>query len=126
MSHAKTFFAAVLAIVALAACGGSIAKPPDGRGKVDDPRTNQPDRLACLLADHLPAVKVGQTGIQIGALPAGPTIQFVPTTGIAQGLQIEDQEQGAEIIGTALLYPHQAPDGELSLIQGCLQQGVSG
>ena len=126
MSRVKTLLAAGVVTVALSACAGSIAKPPHGRGKVDDARTNQPDRLACLLANHLPAVKVGQTGIQIGQLPGGPTIQFTPTPGAATAEQIEDQEQGAEVIGSALLYPNQASDRELGAIEGCLDQGVSG
>jgi hypothetical protein len=124
MSTPKALLAACLAMIALAACG-SITKPSGGRGRVDDPRTS-PAHLQCLLAHHLPAVLVGTDDIQVGPRPAGPTIQFVPTAAIALGYQIQDDEQGAEVIGNALLYPNQATDSELSVIEGCLDIGVAG
>jgi hypothetical protein len=34
--------------------------------------------------------------------------------------------QGAEVIGSALVYPHQTPDSVLSSIEACLAQGVQG
>jgi hypothetical protein len=116
--------AAVLAVV-LSACA-STAKPPQGHGKIDDPRTNKPNHLACLKALGLPAQEAGRTSIQIGPLPAGPTVHFEPTPGAAQALQILGQTQGAEVIGSALLYTHQASDGELSQIESCLAKGVTG
>lgn len=123
--HCRTgLLAAGLAAVAMTGCG-SLAHPSQGRGRVDDPVTAA-GHFACLLAHHLPAVTVGATGIQIGSLPAGPTIQFVPTTGAATASQIENTEQGAEVIGSALLYPNQAPNSELNTIEDCLDQGVSG
>ncbi len=90
-----------------------------------DPRASA-GRFACLLAHHLPAAEVGSTGIQVGQLPAGPTIQFLPSSGAASAAQIENTEQGAEVIGSALLYPNQASDHELNTIENCLDQGVSG
>jgi hypothetical protein len=123
--HCRTgLLAAGLAAVAMTGCG-SLAHPPQGRGRVDNPRTAS-GRFSCLLAHHLPAVEVGATGIQIGSLPAGPTIQFAPTTGAATASQIENTEQGAEVIGSALLYPNQASNSELNTIEDCLDQGVSG
>lgn len=92
---------------------------------MDDPRTDS-GRFACLLAHHLPASEVGASGIQVGQLPGGPTIRFAATSGAASAAQIENSEQGAEVIGSALLYPNQASDGELNTIEGCLAQGVSG
>jgi hypothetical protein len=75
---------------------------------------------------NLPVQEVGATGLQIGALPAGPTVVFAPTPGVAQGQQIQAAQQGAEVIGSALLYPNQASDAELSKIETCLSKGVSG
>ncbi len=34
--------------------------------------------------------------------------------------------QGAEVIGSALLYPNAASDSELSKVEACIAQGVSG
>lgn len=124
MSVKPAVAAGVLAVV-LSACSSAV-KPPHGRGAVDDPRTKNPNRITCLRSLGLPVTVVGQTGIQIGSLPAGPTIQFTPTPGVAQGLQIRGQAQAAEVIGAALLYPHQAPDSELSGIETCLAQKVTG
>ncbi len=116
---------AVMAVV-LSACA-STAKPPQGHGKVDDPRTNNPNRLACLRQLGSPhSRRWGETGIQIGTLPSGPTIEFTPTPGIAQGRQIQGQAEGAEVIGAALLYPHQAGDSELTGIENCLAKDVTG
>src|SRR5579884_1648900 len=97
--------AAVLGLAAALICGcSSSVKPPQGRGKVDDPRTNVSNHLQCMQSQHLPAVKVGRVGIQIGSLPSGPTVHFLPTPGAAQAAQITGlpQYQGAEVIGAAL------------------------
>jgi hypothetical protein len=125
MPHGKS--AAVLSAIALLLCGCSaVVKPPQGRGHAEDQRTSGPNHLQCLLANHLPARKVGQDDIQIGALPDGPTVQFLPTQGAAQEQQIDGAAEGAEVIGPALLFPHRAGDGELAQIENCLDQGISG
>jgi hypothetical protein len=125
MSHAKSVAAVGAAAMLLCGCG-AVVKPPQGRGQAQDPRTSGPDRFACLLAHHLPARKTGQAGIQIGALPGGPTVQFTATPGGALERQVDGRAQGAELIGSALLYPHQASDAELTKIENCLDLGVSG
>ena len=126
MPYAKS--AAALGAAAALLCGcGSAVKPPQGHGKVEDPRiTAYSNYYGCLLANHLPAQKVGTVGIQVGSLPAGPTVRFLPTPSAAQAAQIEGdpQYQGAEVIGAALLYPHGASDQELSQIESCLGVGV--
>jgi hypothetical protein len=127
MSLAKLVAASCLAVLALAGCGSTSVHPAgSGHGKVDDPRTAKSDHLACMRAHHLPVQPVGLTGIQIGAAPAGPRVVFTPAPGAAQGDQIQAQVQGAEVIGSALLYPNQGSDTELNQIETCLAQGVSG
>ena len=119
--------AAVLAALSLGACGGSLhADRSGGRGQVDDPRSNSPNHVKCLQAHGLPVTRVGSTGLQIGTSPSGPTVQFTPSPGVAQGEQIQAKEQGAEVIGPALLYPNGASDEELKKIEDCLSQGVKG
>ena len=125
MPPAKLAVASSVAAIILCGCGATV-KPPQGRGKIDDPRTTEHNHLACLEQDRLPVQRVGLTGLQIGALPGGPTVSFQPTAGAAQAEQIEGAAQGAEVIGSALLYPHQASDGELQTIEDCLSVGVSG
>jgi len=101
-----------------------------GRGKVDNPLT-VPNHVACLTNAHLTVSTVvvnGAPGLQIGRPPAGPTVFFTPTNGAAQALQIggNPKYQGAEVIGSALLYPNQASDNELGKIENCLAEGVPG
>lgn len=123
MSTVKALLAAGLAAIALSACG-TIVKPSRGRGRVDDPRLAA-GHLQCLRAHHLPATDVGATGIQVGTPPGGPAIDFLPSPGLATGYQIQNRAPGAEVIGNALLYPNQASDSELGVIEDCLDQGVS-
>jgi hypothetical protein len=110
---------------AILLCGCGVVKPPQGRGRIDDARVNNPNRLACMKAAHLPVQLVGKTGIQIGPLPGGPSIWFAPNAGAAEGDQIEGQVQGAEVIGAALLYPHDGSHSELRAIESCLDEGVT-
>lgn len=115
--------AAGLTALALSACGVT-ANKPNGRGTVADPRT-QAGRLDCLRSHHLPVTEVGAAGLQVGQPRIGPTIRFTPSPGAAQGDQIEGLAQGAEVIGSALLYPNQASDAELKVVEDCVAQGVS-
>jgi hypothetical protein len=126
MPHAKS--AATLGVAAVLLCGcSSVVKPPQGRGKVEDPRTAAySNYYGCLVNHHLPAQKIGRIEIQIGPLPGGPTVEFLPTPSAAQAAQImgQAQYQTAEVIGTALLYPHSGSDPELTTIEACLAAGV--
>jgi hypothetical protein len=117
----------VLAALLVGGCG-SATKPAGGRGQLDSPITTKTNHLKCLQQAHLPVQVTGPTSLQIGALPGGPTVVFVPTPGSAQAFQISGSTKGAgsEVIGNALLYPHQASDAELKLIETCLGHGVTG
>jgi hypothetical protein len=61
----------------------------------------------------------------MGPLPAGPTVQFEPSDGAAETRQVDGTAQGAEVIGSALLYPRQASDAELDEIESCVARGMS-
>jgi hypothetical protein len=132
MSCAKVAAACALAAVLLAGCGAT-TKPAagtisptatsEGHARLDDPRVKH---LTCLREHKLPVIEVGRTWLQIGSPPAGPRVNFQPTPGAAQEAQITDREQGAEAIGSALLFPGGASDQELGVIEGCLAQGVAG
>jgi hypothetical protein len=128
MPHAKPAVALSAAAILLCGCS-SVVKPPQGHGKVDDPRTYaSANHLKCMQKAGLPVQEVGGTGLQVGPLPSGPTVWFEPSPGAAQSDQIHGHPwtQGAEVIGSALLYTHQGSDGELTLIESCLASGVSG
>lgn len=136
MPSAKSAAALGLAALSLSACG-TTSKPEAGTANaivkshqgLDDPRTKH---IVCLQQQRIPVrreqtVVDGQRlpGFQVGS-GAGPTVSFEPTPGDAQGVQIHGQAQGAEAIGSALLYPNAAPDSLLTKVESCVAQGVSG
>lgn len=132
MSSPKLALATLPAILVLAACGtksnppaGSVSPTATtaGHARLDDPRTKH---LNCLRAQRIPVQEVGSTGLQIGSPPSGPSVQFAPTPGAAQADQIQGRAPGAEVIGSALLYPNQASDKLLLAVESCLAQGVKG
>ncbi len=131
MSTAKLAIACGFVAVVLSACGatsnpeaGTISPTATtaGRAKLDDPRTTH---VKCLLQANVPVTEVGRTWLQIDA-PGDPKVLFSTTPGAAQALQIDSQVQGAEVIGSSLLYPEQASDKLLTTIENCLDQGVKG
>ena len=137
MPSAKLAAAIVLSALSLSACGIS-AKPEAGTPKaianghkgLDDPRTKH---TACLeqahIAFHNEQLTVGGKALpsfQVDTAPTGPTVIFEAPPGDAQGVQIQGEAQGAEVIGSALLYPNQAPDGLLNVVEGCVAKGVKG
>jgi len=123
-----------MAAAALAGCGSSFkpvagsdvpaaSSKPLGNGVIDQAPL---PHMECIRAAGLPVLQTGLTSLQVGALPAGPTIEFAPDPNAAEAEQIEGTAQGAEVIGAALLYVHAAPDSELAKIEACLDQGVAG
>lgn len=78
--------------------------------------------LRCMRRNHLPAYRDGVGAIQIAPKGKGPRVVFASTTGDAQAAQIHGQAEGAEIIGTALLYVSTASDRVIKLAETCLDQ----
>lgn len=134
MSLPKLAALSSLAAIALSACGAVAVHPAApvagsrlvSRGQIDDPRTTKNNHVQCLRSHHLPVQEIGLTKLQIDTPPAGPRVVFTPSAGSAQGMQIQGATQGAEVIGSALLYPDQASDTELKDVETCLAQGVKG
>ncbi|HLJ01786.1 MAG TPA: hypothetical protein VKT31_00020 [Solirubrobacteraceae bacterium] len=128
MSATRAVMIVALTAVALAlsACGAINVKPRNptaSRGVVDDQRTILGDHVACLQADKIPVQLVGNTDMLI----AGQVrVHFDPSPGAAIYDQIQDHAQGAEVIGSALLYPGDAPDSELNAIEACMAVGIKG
>ncbi len=137
MPSAKLAVAIGLAAFSLSACG-TTSKPEAGTPEaivknhkgLDDPRKRH---IECLQQHHIAVRReqitvAGQSlpGFQVQTAPSGPTVSFEPTPGAAQSLQIHGQSQGAEVIGSALLYPNQASDSLLSKVEDCVAVGVSG
>ncbi|MGH2891698.1 MAG: hypothetical protein ACRDPM_00315 [Solirubrobacteraceae bacterium] len=137
MPSAKLAAAIVLSALSLSACGIS-SKPEAGTPKaianghkgLDDARAKH---TACLKQAHIAFHNEQRTvdgkslpSFQVDTAPAGPTVIFESTPGDAQGVQIQGEAQGAEIIGSALVYPNQASDSLMSVVESCVAKGVSG
>ena len=134
MPSKSPVIASALAALALAGCGAVDVHPkqPAGsatlasRGEIDSPLTSMHNHLQCIRDAHVDVHVASPTKLQIDSAPGGPVVVFTPTAGAAQAAQIDATAQGAEVIGTALLYPNQASDSELEGIEACLAQGVQG
>jgi hypothetical protein len=91
------FLALLLALLAASGCGSDEKTPP-----VD--KTNLPgSALACLEANDIPARQTGENGDEL-VLDSGEKIQFYLTADEAIAEQFRGRGEGAEQIGTALLY----------------------
>lgn len=138
MPRLKLALACGLAALTPAACA-SATKPLAGsqaaiagqghglHGRIDDPRKNH---LKCLREHQVPVTEPSGTSlpeIQVGRPGVGPLIQFLATPGAGQDAQISGREQGAEVIGSALLFPNQTVSSqELGVIETCTALGVKG
>jgi hypothetical protein len=137
MSLAKVAVVCALTAVLVSACGiqqkplvgtRKIEKATGFFGKLDDPRAKH---APCLRADklHFHEYRSGPLrlpAIQVGSLPTGPTIIFYSTPGAAQALQLQGEDEGAEAIGSALLFPNNASGSLLTKVENCTSIGVSG
>ncbi len=134
MSPPKSLVCAAASAAMLAGCG-TAAKPiasaagappssvtPIGHGVVDDQRL---EHAPCMRNAGLTVTFLGSNDLQIGA-GGGPTVHFTTSPGAAQAVQIDGTVENAEVIGTALLYPANGSDSELSIIEDCLASGVQG
>jgi hypothetical protein len=139
MFTAKRAVLCGLAAVALSACA-STTKPAarslsasaavplpvpaaSSRGKVDNAAKKH---YLCIRQHGIAATEPGSTEIQVGAAGIGPTIEFLATPGAAQYAQISGTVEGAEVIGSALLYPNRASASELQTVEACTALGVNG
>ena len=134
MRIARFAAAAIVVALALSACG-STTKPVAGTPQaaaqakkgLNDPR---PKHIACLRADHVTDIheyfSEGRPAFQVGTKPSGPTVVFEATPGMGQGVQISGSDQGAEIIGSALVVPNDAPAKLDHEVETCVALGVSG
>jgi hypothetical protein len=118
--------AVCLTALATSACGAAVKPATGSRGKIDNPATAKANRIECLTDNHIPVQQVGLNELLLGSQPASPRVVFDATEGAAQGVQIHGQQPGSEVIGAALLFPDQAPDKEVGVIENCLSKGVKG
>ena len=93
----RPFLALPLVLLAVAGCGSS-----DAGGNAD--KSDTPGAaLACLEDNDIPARRTGENGDEL-VLDAGPKIKFYLTADEAISEQFRGRGEGAEQIGTALLF----------------------
>jgi hypothetical protein len=91
------FLALPLALVAISGCGSSDAAPTVDKSDLPG------SALACLESKDIPARQTGENGNEL-VLDAGPKIKFYLTADAAIAEQFGGKGEGAEQIGTALLF----------------------
>jgi hypothetical protein len=113
----RPFLALPLVLLALAGCGSSDAAP-----EVDE--SDKPgSTIACLEAKDVPAHLEGDEENEV-VLDSGPRVKFYLTAAEAEAAQFRGAGEGAEQIGSALLFVDPEPDPEtedvLKDVETCL------
>ena len=113
----RPLLALPLVLLALVGCGSSDAAP-----EVDE--SDKPgSTIACLDAKDVPAHVDGKDENEV-LLDAGPRVKFYLTAAAAEAAQFQGEGEGAEQIGSALLFvdPEVDPKTEdvLKAAEGCL------
>jgi hypothetical protein len=110
--------AAIAAALLAAGCGSDGGSP--SAGGAPNPNDTRGVALACITNEkNLEARLVGKKSIQVGG-PDGARVEFFVTSGEAEGLQFQGQAQGAEQVGSALLFVNSASEHQLDLVEQCL------
>jgi hypothetical protein len=139
MSFRKVAVISGLMAALISGCGIA-AKPAAGtphllsnpafHGVYDNQR---PTRTTCLRKHDIPYTtylaqhKVNGTPTNLQAikvLKGGASIIFYPDAGTAEGQIIMGQALGAELIGSALLYPNNTSGSTLTTVENCTAIGV--
>ena len=109
----------LLALGAFALSGCSLSSSSSEPG--DDDGDKRGAAIACLTDERqLDAVEKGDNQILVGDPETGPRIVFYRTGGQAEAAQFEGEGEGAEQIGSALLFVHTASDDVLEDVEDCL------
>ena len=119
--------ALTVAVLVLAGCG-SERQPSQSGGQsaslggayTYEPYQPRDKMLKCLRGKGVKAVAVGQDAIQFLPLPASPRIVVAATPDAATALQVRGRAEGAQLMGSALVYANQASNRQIKRIQDCV------
>jgi hypothetical protein len=115
-SRILTLLSVCVLAVAAAGCGSD--EPITG--DEPDPNDKRAVALDCFTNDAgLEAELVGEQSIQVEG-PGGPRVEFFVSSGEAEGQQFKGEAQGAEQVGTALLFVNDGSDEVLEALENCL------
>lgn len=70
----------------------------------------------------MPAVPVGPRQLLLGAGPDGPSIVFTITTAEAEAIELRGDAEGAERVGSALVFVRGASETVLAKAESCLKR----
>lgn len=102
-------------VLLAAGCGGD-----DPRAGID-PNDKRANALVCLNEEQEVAAKeAGPDGIQVDGGADGPRIRFYTNSGEAEAAQFEGRGEGAEHIGSALLFTRGGSEDMLEKVEECL------
>ncbi len=101
--------------VALAGCGSSDSA---SSGDTANPGDKQAVTLECLVEEGFEARSVGPT-IEVDG-PDGPRVEFNVSGGESETRAFKGEAQGAEQLGSTLLFVGAAGDRELEAIEACV------
>ena len=93
----RPYLALPLTLLAISGCGSSDAAPAVDESDLPG------SALACLEAKDVAVTRDGETGNEL-VLDLGPRIQFYLTAAEAEAAQFQGKGEGAEQIGSALLF----------------------
>jgi hypothetical protein len=107
-----------LALVLLALPGCSLGS--DDAAPVDDESDKPGATLSCLDEKGIEARLDGEDAVVVGDGEAAPRIEFFLTAGESEAAQFKGKGEGAEQIGSALLYVRDGSDDLLEDVELCL------
>jgi hypothetical protein len=107
----RPLLALPIVLLALAGCGSDDAAP-----NVDDSDTTG-QALACLEENDIAATRTGENDNEL-VLDSGPRIKFYLTAAEAEAAQFQGKGEGAEQIGSALMFVDPEVDPELEDVLG--------
>ena len=116
MRHRLLACLAASVLAALPGCG--IGSSDAGGG--DDESDMRAAALTCLEDQGVEARLEGDEEIVIGQGADAPRIKFFLTSGESEAAQFEGRAEGAEQIGSALLYVKGGSDELLETVENCL------
>lgn len=113
----RSLVTGLLAVCALSASGCSI-QDSDGPASND----KREEAVTCLREKRLEARLLAGDGVQVGDPASGTRIKFFLTAGEAQAAQFKGRGEGAEQIGSALLFVRESSDAVLEDVESCLEE----
>lgn len=117
---ARAHHLAAACALALALGAAGCGSGGGGSGGGPNPNDKRAVALQCITKEKgLPAQLTGQKSIQVDG-SGGPRVEFMVSTGEAEGRQFQGDAQAAEQIGVALLFVNRGSDQQLEKIEACL------